>query len=110
MAWLRGLGYTVGKAEQRVDFGRTTRDLFGFIDVVAIKAGRVGVLGVQATSAAHVADRVKKVKAEPRAALWLACRNDLWVVGWAKKGAHGKRKLWVPSVVNCAPECATLSP
>lgn len=110
MAWLRSQGYAVEKVEQRVNFGRTTRDLFGFIDVVAIKEGLAGVLGVQATSDSHVTARVAKVQAEPRHAIWLAAGNRIWVVGWALKGAEGTRKVWTERVVEITPNGYTTKP
>ena len=103
MAYLRSLGYTVDKVEQRVPFARVTRDLFGCIDIVALKNDPIwpiGVLGVQATTGDHVAERVKKIAAEPRAALWRACGNRLWVVGWTLAGPAGTRKVWTPRVVQ----------
>ncbi len=100
MAWLRGQGYVVAKVEQTVSRFRPTVDLFGCIDVVALKPGVPGVLGVQATTDRHLAERVAKVKAEPRADVWVACRNKLLVVGWALRGEPGKRKVWTPKVVD----------
>lgn len=98
LRWLRKQGYTADVVERRLPHSFVTKDLFGCLDIVAITAESRGVLGLQVTSAAHLAERVAKVTAEPRARLWHACGNPLWVVGWAKQGAAGKRKLWTPSV------------
>lgn len=102
MVWLREQGFTVDKVEQRLPFGGTTRDLYGFADLVAIRALFNGVLAVQATTSEHLMERVAKVQAEPRAAVWLACHNRIWVVGWGLRGAEGKRKLWMPRVLTVA--------
>ena len=98
LIWLRKLGYTCDVVERRVARSLVTKDLFGCLDLVAIRDGDKGVLGVQTTTAPHLAERVAKVKAEPRAALWVACGNRIIVVGW-KQETSG-RKLWTPKLVE----------
>ena len=100
LRWLRTLRYTAEVVERRLPHSFVTKDLFGCLDIVAIKEGQSGVLGLQVTSAAHLQDRVKKVEAEPRAKLWRDCGNRLWIVGWSLKGAQGKRKVWRPTIVG----------
>jgi len=99
MAWLRQQGYTVDKVEHRVAFGRTTRDLFGFADIVALKPGHCGVLAVQATTGPHLAERVAKVVGEPRAGLWRSCSNMIIVVGWAMSAWGETRHRWEPIIM-----------
>jgi len=76
------------------------QDLFGCIDIVALEPGAYGVLGVKCTTVANQADRLHKIADEPRARLWLETANRLWVVGWAKKGKRGERKLWTATVTE----------
>ena len=101
LAALRRDGYIAGVVEARVP-GRPwiTRDLFGIVDVLAFRADTPGVLAIQATTAAHVGERMDKIMAEPRAALW--CRagmgRRLQVWGWRKMGGRGQRKRWLPLV------------
>lgn len=96
---LRKQGFLAAVVERRLPYGFTTIDLFGFIDVVALD-GLPGLLGVQTTSQANAAARVKKITDECRAAArrWLAAGNRVEVHGWAKRGGAGKRKLWSVSV------------
>lgn len=101
LIWLRKQGYTCDVVERRVARSFVTRDLFGCLDLVAIRDGESGVLGVQTTSAQHLAERVTKVQAEPRAALWLSCGNRIMVIGW-KQETTG-RKLWTPKIVTLTP-------
>lgn len=55
---LRDLGYVAAVVEQHVT--RTiTRDLFGFVDIIAVKPGET--LAVQTTSASNVSSRVRKI-------------------------------------------------
>lgn len=99
MEWLRRQGYTVAKVEHRLPIRRVTVDLFGFIDVLAIKEGEPGVLGVQATTIGHLRDRERKVRGEPRHAIWLAAGNRIQVIGWALRDI-GKRTVWTPTVLD----------
>lgn len=74
----RALGYTVDVTERRV--GPVSKDLFGFVDALAIK--RDETIALQATSASNVASRVKKITEHE---LVGAVREAGWrilVVGW----------------------------
>ncbi len=73
------------------------------IDVVAIATsygGESRILGIQATTGAHHADRRAKILAEHRAKLWVAAggRLELWT--WSQRVAHNqdgskaKRPRW----------------
>jgi len=90
---LRKDGWTVAITEHWNPFAHIRQDLFGFIDLVAMSPSR-GLLAVQTTSGSNVGKRIAKIKAEPRAAIWLACGGRIQVHGWRKVGAKGKRKLW----------------
>ena len=94
MAHLRGLGYEVAVVEKWNAYTRTRHDLYGFADLLAMRGKEL--LAVQATSTANVSARVKKILAEPRAKLWVepGSQRFLTVIGWAKRGARGKRKTW----------------
>ena len=94
LALLRKEGYCAQVVEKYNMFAHIRQDLFGFIDIVGIKDGLVGVLGIQTTSAAHIMERVRKILSIPESKIWLECGNKIIVHGWAKKGAKDKRKLW----------------
>jgi hypothetical protein len=105
---LREAGYTADVVERFNHFTKTRhdylgfahtrirQDLFGCLDIVAVKPGET--VGVQCTSGSNAAARVTKILAEPRALAWIQGGNRLQVWGWAKRGARGKRKLWTTSV------------
>lgn len=57
-------------------------DLFGVIDIVALRPG--GIVGLQATSGGNFLARVKKSLAEPRLRTWLECGGLFEVWGWRK--------------------------
>lgn len=67
-------------------------DLFGIFDLVVLKPGEIW--GVQATTNTHTADRIAKIKASPAYKAWLDSGGKIAVVGWAKMGPRGKRKVW----------------
>lgn len=88
----RDLGYEAGVVERRNPKTFVTHDLFGFVDVVAARAG--DLLLIQATSDDHVSHRRSKILQSPalERVAWSGAKIEIW--GWAKKGARGKRKLW----------------
>jgi len=98
LQYLRDDGMLAGVVEKWIPKVKQRVDLFGFIDIVAIRPGKDGCLGVQATSRSNVAARRTKILGLNPARVWLQTGNRIWIVGWSKKGAKGKRKLWTPSV------------
>lgn len=92
---LRDEGYTCQIVEKYNQFARVRIDLFGFIDIVCLRAGDKGLLGVQTTSTANINARVKKIKDLPVHRLWLEAGNRIEVQGFSKKGKVGKVKHWV---------------
>lgn len=90
---LREDGYTAEVVERWVPGANVRKDLFGFVDVLALRGEET--LAVQATSADNVSARVHKICDAPtlaavREAGW---RIEVW--GWGKKGRY-----WVPRVVD----------
>src|SRR5512139_4260380 len=57
--WLIDQGWHVETVERWCSFTKRKHDLFGFIDLLAIRANEV--LGVQVTSKSHRADHVRKI-------------------------------------------------
>lgn len=95
LAHLRKEGYRVAIVEKWNPHAHIRQDLFGCVDLLAIKAGET--LAVQTTSGSHVADRVKKIAeceaiGDIRAAGW-----TFHVHGW-RKNAQGKWVLRVEDV------------
>jgi carbonic anhydrase len=98
LAYLRKAGYTAAVTERWNPFAHIRQDLYGFIDVLACREGEI--LAVQSTTGANLSSRLAKIKAEPRARVWLAAGGKIVVHGWAKQGARGKRKTWVCRFVH----------
>ena len=109
LKWLRDQGYIADVVERRIPHSFVTHDFCGFADIIAYKALPIvgadlpiplgETVAVQTTSGPHAAERLQKVRMEPRAKAWLACGNRILVIGWAKRGREGARKLWTPSLV-----------
>ena len=78
----RRLGYSIGIVERWIAQRGIRKDLFGCIDLVAIKAGEPAV-GIQATSASNVSARINKAIAIPELRVWLATGARFIVIGWA---------------------------
>lgn len=102
LAELRRLGYVAEVVERWIPRTKIRVDLFGTIDVVAVREGEC--LGVQATSGSNAAARLNKAKAEPRLAAWLraGCRFEVW--SWRLAGVRGARKVWTLRRVSLALE------
>jgi hypothetical protein len=79
---LRGEGFAVAVVERRLPHCHITVDAFGLFDVIAVRAGLTGVLGVQCTSAANHAARVRKLLANPVMPVWLHAGNGAEVISW----------------------------
>ena len=80
---LRDAGYTVAIVEHFNPHMRIRQDLFGFIDMLAIRPGET--LGVQTTSPSNMAGWGRKIADHPNVA---AVREAGWrieVHGWAQK-------------------------
>lgn len=92
LALLRQEGWTAQVVEHWNSFARVRKDLFGFVDVIAMKAGE-GILGVQATTGANVASRIEKIRNIEAHMIWLdVARLEVW--GWRKVGPRGEQKVW----------------
>ena len=93
---LRKEGYSAHVVEKWIPQTRRRSDLFGFIDIVAIKEDRP-ILGVQATSTSNISSRIAKALSIPELRVWLSCGAEFEVHGWSKRGRRGQRKLWTLS-------------
>lgn len=103
LKFLRDAGWTVDITEKWNAYTRTRKDLFGCIDLVAIRYGELA--GIQTTSGPG-SSRIAKIKAEPRMVTWLEAGGTLYVHGWReivarkKDGTKAKRKRWDCRVVK----------
>jgi len=96
LAHLRSAGWQVAVVERWNPHARIRQDLFGVLDLLAVRDGVT--LGVQTTSGSNVSARVKKIAESEtvpalREAGWL-----LHVHGW-RKAANGQ---WALREVDCS--------
>ena len=94
LKYLRDQGWTATIVEKWNPHAKVRQDLFGFIDVLAIREGET--LAVQTTSGSNVSERVKKIADHQHTA---AVRDAGWAIhvhGW-RKNSHGQ---WVLRVVD----------
>lgn len=85
---LESQGYRVAVVEHWNSFAKVRQDLFGVIDVLAIKAGET--LAVQCTSDDNVSHRVKKIRKSDALGDMLSAGWRVEVHGWKKRG-----RFWV---------------
>ena len=79
------LGYTVDKAESYNAFSKRKKDLYQFIDYVAIMPGKE-ILAVQTTSKSNLSARIKKAESKKAFWHWLSTGNPVTFHGWYKDG------------------------
>ena len=99
--YCRERGWLVATVEQRLPHTFITRDMFGFIDLVVLD-GRRGLLGIQATTGAHVGNRIDKISdpapegVRATAVAWLRAGLRLEVWGFRKTNDRtpGAKKKW----------------
>lgn len=94
LAKLRKEGWPLVQITERWNaFAKVRQDLFGFVDVLAVKGDTV--LAVQTTSGDNVSARFHKMEILPSVVHWLQTPSRKIVIhGWSKRGGIGKRKLW----------------
>lgn len=89
LRYLRAQGWTAEVVERWNPHARVRNDLFGFIDVLAIKDGET--LAVQTTSASNVPARIRKIAEHPNVGVVREAGWGIHVHGWAKR--RGKWEL-----------------
>lgn len=88
--YLESLGYVVDKAESYNAFTKRKKDLFRFIDFVAIHPINKELLAIQTTSKSNLSTRIKKAESLDAFWHWLATGNPVVFHGWYKD-----RNRWV---------------
>ena len=86
LAYLRRLGFLAAKVEVFIPAVRRHRDLFGIADCIGVHPGDRRVLLVQCTSAAHVSDRLRRIKGRPELPGLLRAGLLVEVWGWKRIG------------------------
>ena len=79
---LEAAGYLVAVTEHWNAFARIRQDLYGFIDLLAVRENEI--LGVQTTSDANVSTRVKKIAEHENVGAVRKSGMRLEVHGWKK--------------------------
>lgn len=77
-------------------FAKIRVDLFGFIDIFAIRGGEL--VGIQVTSGSNHGARVAKIRNNPYAVPFCLAGGIIEVRSWSKRGKRGERKKWVERV------------
>ncbi len=76
-------GWLVAVVEHWNPHARIRQDLFGFIDLLALRGAET--LSVQSTSATNVSTRVNKIGASPHVGIVREAGWAIHVHGWSKK-------------------------
>lgn len=108
-------GYRVAITERWNPWAKIRQDLFGFIDMIAMKgsymAPTIGaslfmpgeIIGVQTTTKKNMGARIKKIESNLDSMTWVTSGGKLEVHGWFKgvkkwecKRVEFKGGLWIP--------------
>ena len=102
--YYRELGWHIGKVEQWNQFAGKygqRKDLFGFIDLIAINGD--DILAIQSCGTAF-SEHDKKIleddKIKESAKTWLKSGGRIVLIGWrkVKKKRGGKAMIWAPRI------------
>ncbi len=96
LAELRKRGYLAQVVEKWIPAVKRRQDLYGFIDILAIRENEV--LGVQSTSASNVASRVAKITEAEHVGAVRKAGIKIFVHGW-RKNAAGR---WTLREIDCS--------
>jgi len=96
-------GYKYSIAERYLAHVQRRKDLFGWIDVVALHPGRGETLGVQTTTGSGVSARIIKAEKLKGFWIWLMCGNHAEFHGWRKIKGGGKVATWQPRIIRYNP-------
>lgn len=95
---LREAGWTAQVVEKWIAPAKRRVDLFGFGDIVAIKANRRGARLIQVGWDKDAARHRLGMLENDKVADWLSTGNRVELWSWGKHGPRGKRKLWTPAI------------
>ena len=91
---LRGEGYLVHIVEHFNVFAKVRQDMYGIIDIVAIRDDLPGVLGVQCTDYTSMSKHVDKALTNTNLITWLKAGNKFIIYAW-KTVTKDKRKNFI---------------
>ena len=86
---LRSMGYTVAITEKWNPHARIRQDMFGFVDLLAIREGET--LAVQTTSGSNISARRMKIIAHENLSAVLLANWHVVIHGWRKNS----KNIWV---------------
>jgi hypothetical protein len=87
LKFLRDCGHVAEVVERFNHHVQRKHDFAGFADVLAFRPSEPGVLAIQATTRAHVKDRLGRIRKLPSLSTWLNSANRAEVWGWYKTPA-----------------------
>jgi hypothetical protein len=106
---LRRAGYLPAVVERWIPRVNIRKDLFGIIDVVAIKAANP-ILAVQTTSLANLPARIAKARACPALPLWFAAGGTFELHGWVCRDGRWHVKIVALQAEDLAPVIIQAAP
>ena len=87
-------GWTVCTVEQTIPHCFIKRDAYGFADLLACSPSR-GIMLVQATAGGNGPARLRKIKANANAGIWLGSNGRIQIHDWRKRAGVKARECVV---------------
>lgn len=84
---LKSEGWSCWVVESTIPHTFIKRDCFKFADILAMSPSR-GIVLVQSTGGSNFSTRLKKIKAEPLHAIWLASSGRIILHSWEGVGKN----------------------
>ena len=107
---LRRSGYLAEGVERFIAQAGMRKDLFGIIDIVAIRRGEAGVLGIQATTAPNLSTRRRKAQASRALRTWLATGNRFELWAWSQCNGQWRIRRGALTLPDLAAFAVDLTP
>ncbi len=92
LKYYRDQGFMAAVVEKWIQARHIRMDLFGVFDLLIVKPNEFW--GVQCSTMSHIPERIRKMKDSALFSQWILFGGKAAVLGWAKQGARGKRKIW----------------
>lgn len=80
-------------------FAGKTKDLFGFIDLLATCPNSQRVVAIQTTTFGERNKRLQKIIGLVEAYLWLLAGNEIWIVHWKEEKIGNEKPSLTPGII-----------
>ncbi len=92
-------GWICDVTENYNPFAGKTKDLFGFIDLLATCPNSQRCVAIQTTTFGERLKRLNKIAGLVEAYLWLLAGNEIWIVHWKEQKIGNEKPTLTPDIM-----------